>query len=332
MRLYRSVVSTVALIVFALAAPTAPLAETAADKYPERPIRLVVPFPAGGINDVLARVWANAITPHLGTIIIENRGGGGSMNGSAEVAHAPPDGYTLLLGNSTNQVLNPQLMRSPPFDPAKDFIAVTILTKIPNAIAVHPSLPVHNLKELADYARANPGKLSYGSAGVGSMTHLSAELFKKLAGGLDMVHVPYRGGAPGISDITSGNIPVISLSMAAQLLALHRGGKIRILCVNASTRVETAPEIPTAVESGFPDLVVQVFNGIFAPAGTPRPIVDRIANASKKIMTDPELQKALKAAGAEIVLDSDSDKAMRFVAEERERWTPIIKASGIETR
>lgn len=328
MRLLRSMIGPAAFIAMAVA----PLAAPAADKYPERPIRLVVPFPAGGINDVLARVWANTITPHLGTIIIENRGGGGSMIGSAEVAHAPPDGYTLLLGNSTNQVLNPQLMRSPPFDPAKDFIAVTILTKIPNAIAVHPSLPVHNLKELADYARANPGKLSYGSAGIGSMTHLSAELFKKLAGGLDMVHVPYRGGAPGIADITSGTVPVISLSMAAQLLALHRAGKIRILCVNASARVEAAPDIPTAVESGFPGLVVEVFNGIFAPAGTPKAIVDRIANDTKKIMTDPEFQKVLKAAGAEIVLDSDSEKAGRFVAEERARWTPIIKASGIETR
>ena len=332
MCLYRSVIKAAVLVAIALATPTALLAASAADNYPDRPIRLVVPFPAGGINDVLARVWANTITPHLGTIIIENRGGGGSMIGSAEAAHAPPDGYTLLLGNSTNQVLNPQLMRFPPFDPVKDLIAVTILTKIPNAIAVHPSLPVHNLKELADYARANPGKLSYGSAGIGSMTHLSAELFKKLAGGLDIVHVPYRGGAPGISDLTSGTVPVISLSMAAQLLALHHAGKIRILCVNASTRVEAAPDIPTAVESGYPGLVVQVFNGIFAPAGTPKPIVDRIANATKKIMTDPELQKVLKAAGAEVVLDSDSDKAARFVAEERQHWTPIIKASGIEVR
>jgi tripartite-type tricarboxylate transporter receptor subunit TctC len=332
MCLYRSVIKAAVLVAIALATPTALLAASAADNYPDRPIRLVVPFPAGGINDVLARVWANTITPHLGTIIIENRGGGGSMIGSAEVAHAPPDGYTLLLGNSTNQVLNPQLMRSPPFDPVKDLIAVTILTKIPNAIAVHPSLPVHNLKELADYARANPGKLSYGSAGIGSMTHLSAELFKKLAGGLDMVHVPYRGGAPGISDLTSGTVPVISLSMAAQLLALHHAGKIRILCVNAQARVEVAPDIPTAVESGYPGMVVQVFNGIFVPAGTPKPIVDRIAIATKKIMTDPELKKILKAAGAEVVLDSDSDKATRFVAEERERWTPIIKASGIEVR
>ena len=327
MRLHRSVVSAAALIAMTLAAP---LAASAADNYPDRPIRLIVPFPAGGINDVLARVWANTITPHLGTIIIENRGGGGSMIGSAEVAHAPPDGYTLLLGNSTNQVLNPQLMRSPPFDPAKDFIAVTILTKIPNAIAVHPSLPVHNLKELADYARANPGKLSYGSAGVGSMTHLSAELFKKLAGGLDMVHVPYRGGAPGICghDKRHGAGDFVEHGRSASRTP-PRGKNSNSLRERIRLALKLAPDIPTAVEAGYPGMVVQVFNGIFAPAGTPRPIVDRIANATKKIMTDPELQKVLKAAGAEIVLDSDSDKATRFVVEERERWTPIIKASGI---
>ena len=332
MNLHRTAVGAVALLTISLAVQIAPLAAPAADNYPDRPIRLIVPFPAGGINDVLARVWADKITPHLGTVIIENRGGGGSMIGSAEAARATPDGYTLLLGNSTNQVLNPQLMRSPPFDPAKDFVAVTILTKIPNAIAVHPSLPVHTLKELADYARSNAGKLSYGSAGVGTMTHLSGELFKKLAGGLDIVHVPYRGGAPGIADITGGTVPVISLSMAAQLLALHRAGKIRIICVNAAARVEVAPEIPTAVESGFPGLVVEVFNGIFVPAGTPRPIVDRIANATKKVMTDPELQRVLKGAGADVVVDSDPDKAAQFVTAERERWTPIINASGIEKR
>jgi tripartite-type tricarboxylate transporter receptor subunit TctC len=313
-----------------LASPT--VAAFAAEDYPERAIRLVVPFPAGGINDVLARVWADKIAPHLGTVTIENRGGGGGMIGSAEVARAAPDGYTLLLGNSTNQVLNPELMRSPPFDPAKDFIPVTILATIPNVIAVSSSLPVRDLKELADYARANPGTLSYGSAGVGTMTHLSGELFKKLAGGLDIVHVPYRGGAPAITDITGGTQPVISLSMAAQILALHRAGKIRLLCVNASSRLEIAPDIPTAAESGFPGLVVEVFNGIFVPAGTAKPIVDRIADATRKIMTDGDLQTALKGAGAHIVVDSGPDQAARFVAAERARWTPIIAASGIEKR
>lgn len=316
---------------FAMLAALAPPVSLA-DTYPDRPIRLIVPFPAGGINDVLARAWANKVAPHLGTIVIDNRGGGGGMVGAAEAARAQPDGYTLLIGNSTNQVLNPQLMKSPPFNPATDFAAITMLTKIPNALAVHPSLPVHTLAELADYARANPGKLSYGTAGVGTTTHLSAALFMRLAGGLDMVHVPYRGGAPGTSDITGGTIPVISLSTAAHLIELHRVGKIRILCVNSTKRVGAAPDIPTSVELGYPDLVVEVFNGIFAPAGTPRPIIDRIAAATRKIDTDPDYQRVLKASGAEVIVDSDPDTAARSMAEQRERWAPMIKASGIEKR
>ena len=301
--------------------------------YPERAIRLVVPFPAGGINDVLARVWANTIGPHLGTIVVENRGGGGSMIGSAEVAHAAPDGYTLLLGNSTNQILNPQMMRSPPFDPAKAFEAVTILTKIPNVIAVHPSLPVHSLKELVDYARSHPGQLSYGSAGVGTMTHLSAELFKKLASGLDMVHVPYRGGAPGTADLTGGNVPVMSLSAAAQLFELHREGKIRILCVNAPARVEAAMDIPTAVEAGYPGMVVQVFNGIFAPAGTPKPIVEKIAQASNEIMSESRTTKDTESLGCRNRAQFRPHEGGTICRRgARTLETPIIKASGIEVR
>jgi len=329
MNLRRSLIGAAVLVGMALAAP---FGAAAADTYPDRPIRLIVPFPAGGINDVLARVWANAVAPDLGTVIIENRGGGGSMIGSADVAHAAPDGYMLLLGNSTNQVLNPQLMRSPPFNAAKDLIPVTIITTIPNVIAVTPSLPVHNLRELADYARAHPGKLSYGSAGVGTMTHLSGELFKKLGGGLEIVHIPYRGGAPAITDITGGTLPMVSLSMAGQLLALHKAGKIRILCVNATSRVAAAPDIPTTVESGFPDLVVEVFNGIFVPAATPKPIIDRIANATKKIITDPKVQNVLEGVGANIIVDSDPEKAKQFVTAERARWEPIIKEAGIPLR
>ena len=320
------------IAVLTLASPLVWRAANAADDYPARSIRVIVPFPAGGINDVLGRVWANAITPHLGTVIIENRGGGGSMIGSNEVARAQPDGYTLLLGNSTNQLLNPQLMKSPPFNPETDFSAVAILALIPNVMAVHPSIPVQSLKELADYARQNPGKLSYGSAGVGTMTHLSGELFKQQAGGLDIVHVPYRGGAPGISDLIGGAVPVMSLSIAAQLLELHAAGKIRILCVNAPSRLAIAPDIPTAPEAGFPGMVVQVFNGIFAPAATPKPVLDRIAEGTRKAMAGGEVQDILGAAGATIVADSSPEKAARFVKAERDRWTPIIKASGIEIR
>jgi tripartite-type tricarboxylate transporter receptor subunit TctC len=234
------------------------------------------------------------------------------------------DGYTLLLGNSTNQVLNPQLMRSPPFDPAKDFVAVTILTKIPNAMAVHPSLPVHTLKELADYARANAGKLSYGSAGVGTMTHLSGELFKKLAGGLDMVHVPYRGGAPGIADITGGTVPVVSLSMARSLAHPPENS---ILC--AEPRSASSRPDPDRDRSGRRDRRLQ---RNICPAGTPRPIALH-CRRHQEIMIDPGLQKVLKGAGADIVITTPTSTRQRSsLTAERARWTPIIRRRASKKR
>jgi tripartite-type tricarboxylate transporter receptor subunit TctC len=310
----------------------APFGLAATDSYPNHPIRLIVPFAAGGITDVQGRIWARAVTPALGTVAVENRAGGGSMIGAAEVAHAAPDGYTLLIGNTSNQVLNPELMRSPPFNAEKDLTPVAIFATIPNVIVVSASLPVHNLRELAAYARAHPGKLSYGSAGVGTMTNLSGELFKKLAGGLNIVQIPYRGGAPATADLISGTLPMASLSMAAPLLALHKQGKIRILCVDASSRLKIAPDIPVAAESGFPGLMVEVFDGVFVPTRTPKSIIDRISTASKKAMSDPEVQRAMERVGARVVTDSDPEKARRLVMMERNRWRPIIRESGIPMR
>ncbi len=300
--------------------------------YPDHPIKLVVPFAAGGITDVLGRVWANGAGATLGTIIIENRGGGGSMIGATEVAHAAPDGYTLLVGNTSNQVLNPELMESPPFDAEKDLIPLVIFTAIPNVIVASASLPVHDLKELVAYARKNPGKLSYGSAGVGTMTNLSGELFKKLGGNLNIVHVPYRGGAPVITDLISGTLPIASLSVAAPLLALHKQGKIRILCVEAEKRLGIAPDIPTAAEAGFPDLVVEVFDGIFAPAGTPQAAIDKVVAANAVAMKNPAVLATIEKVGGHPMPYSDPGSAAKFMALERNRWRPIIREIGIPKR
>jgi len=303
-----------------------------ASGYPDRPIKLVVPFAAGGITDVLGRVWANGAAAELGTIVIENRGGGGSMIGATEVARASPDGYTLLVGNTSNQVLNPELMASPSFDAEKDLIPVAMFLTIPNVIVVSSSLPINNLKELAAFARENPGKLSYGSAGVGTMTNLSGELFKKLAGGLNIVHVPYRGGAPVIADLISGTLPIASLSVAAPLLELHNKGQIRILCVEAEERLKVAPELPTAAESGFPDLVVEVFNGIFAPRGTPQPVLNKVVAANAAAMKVPAVLEAIERVGGRPILSSDPKMAEAFVVAERNRWRPIIREIGIPKR
>jgi tripartite-type tricarboxylate transporter receptor subunit TctC len=296
--------------------------------YPNRPIRLIVPFPPGGVNDVVARLWAEKARPLLGTLVIENRGGAGGVIGAAEAARAQPDGYTLLLGSSGTQIINPAVMNRPPYDPQKDFTAVTILAGTATSIAVHPSLPVHSLKDLVDHAKANPGRLSYGSAGAGTMTHLSGELFKQLAGGLDMLHVPYKGTGPGLTDLMSGNVPVFMPNITGQVLALHQTGKIRILAVASPTRIKAAPDLPTAIEAGLDGMVGITFSGLFAPAGTPGEIIQRIHSAARQALADPELQAAMLNSGSEPIGEISPADAQRFVQEEHGRWAPVIKASG----
>src|SRR6266536_5162710 len=222
--------------------------------YPDRAIRLIVPFSPGGATDVVGRLWAEKMKPLIGTVVTENRGGGGGVTGAAEVARAQPDGHTFLFGKTSTQVLLPAIMPNPPYDPLKDFIGIYILCNAPTSIVVHASVPARNLAELIAYARANPGKLSYGSAGAGTVTNLAGELFKQLIGAPDIVHIPYKGAAPGVADLASGHIPMMTVNVTGQLLDLHRSGKIRILAVTSPARLKGAPEIPTAVEAGLPNM------------------------------------------------------------------------------
>ncbi|MPZ57113.1 MAG: tripartite tricarboxylate transporter substrate binding protein [Rhizobiales bacterium] len=311
-----------------LATVLTPLPAASQDKYPSRPIHLVVPFPPGGVTDVVGRLWADKAKAELGTIVIDNRGGAGGTIGAAEVARAAPDGYTLLLGNTSNIVINPVTMPNPPYDPLKAFAPIAIITEIPTSIVIHPSVPAKNLRELIAYAKANPGKLSYGSAGAGTATNLSGELFKDLGGNLDIVHIPYKGAGPGMADLISGHIPMFTPNITAQVLSLHEAGKVRILAINAPKRIKAAPNIPTAEEAGVPGMVVLVFNGLFAPAGTPKAVLDRIAQVNKKVMNDPDMQKVLNKAGAEGVTDSSPAEATKFVSVEIKRWTPVLKATA----
>src|SRR5687767_2319451 len=207
----------------------------AQEKYPTRPIRMVIPFPPGGIMDTIGRQWAERVGPSLGAIVIDNRSGAGGVIGATEVARARADGYTILMGNTSTQVLNPAAMRSPPYDPAKDFVAIDMIALSATSIVVHPSLPVRTLKELIAYARANPGKLSYGSAGAGTVTHLAGEMLKQRTG-LSIVHVPYKGVGLATTDLLGGYIPVMTPHVNAHFLALHRAGKVRTLAINAPTR------------------------------------------------------------------------------------------------
>jgi tripartite-type tricarboxylate transporter receptor subunit TctC len=319
------------LLAFTLAAAAAtalvPHFAYAQSQYPARPIRVVVPFPPGGVVDTIARLWAQQAGPMLGTLVADNRGGAGGVIGAGEVARSQPDGYTLLIGNTSTQIINPAVMKQPAYDPAKDFVTIDIIAISVTSIMVHPSLPVRNLKELIAYAKANPGKLSYASAGAGTLTHLAGEMFKQRAGGLQIVHVPYRGVGLAISDLVSGYVPMMTPNVTGQLLALYRAGKIRILSVNGASRLKAAPEIPTTNEF-LPNMVAQLFTGVFAPAGTPPAVVDRVSQVTRKALSDKGFQQKLIQSGFEPVLDSSPAKAQRFVDEEHDRLLPVIKATG----
>jgi tripartite-type tricarboxylate transporter receptor subunit TctC len=318
------------LLAASIAVAATALAATAAaqERYPARPIRLVVPSVPAGVHDVIGRVWGEKVKPQLGTIVIDNRGGGGGLIGANDVAHAQPDGYSILLGSTTTHVLLTLAMANPPYDPVKDFSAVAVFAASSTSVVINASVPARTLAELVAYAKANPGKLSYGSAGNGSITNLAGELFKLPAGGLDIVHVPYKGIGQGVSDLIGGQIPMLSANATAQILDLHRAGKVRILAVNARSRVKSAPDIPTAIEAGLPDMVAQTTFGVFAPAGTPRPILERINAVTQDAMAEPQFQNELLRLGFQPVLEVGPDKAAGVFQEELARWTPILKATS----
>jgi tripartite-type tricarboxylate transporter receptor subunit TctC len=298
-------------------------------KYPDRPIRLVIPFAPGGLYDSTGRPWAESVKPYLGMIVVENMGGAGSSLGTAAVARALPDGYTILLGGTPGMVVNPIASTRLPYDPVKDFEPIAILGYNPTLIDVHPALPVRTLKELADYAKANPGKLSFGSSGTGSMNHLVGERFKSLTG-TDIPHVPYRGAGPAMTDLISGHIPMLVQSVSAQAFELHNTGKLRILAVTSATRLAAAPAIPTIAEAGLAGLTSQNFIGLYAPKGTPKAMVEQIAQASRAALADKELQRLFNASGFTPDFDSTPEKARRLLEAEIAYWTPVIRSIGLK--
>jgi tripartite-type tricarboxylate transporter receptor subunit TctC len=299
-------------------------------RYPDHPIKLIVPFAPGGATDVVGRLWGERLKPVLGTVVVENRASGGGAPGTAEAARAPADGYTFLFANTSTQVLVPTLMKNPSYDPVKDFVGIYILCVAPISIVVHESVPAKTLRELIDYAKANPGKLSYGSAGAGTITNLAGELFKLLIGAPDIVHIPYKGSAPGVVDLASGHIPMMTPNIGGPLLQLHRAGKVRILAVTSRHRLKIAPDIPTAIEAGLPDMLAESFNGLFAPAGVSATILDLVAQHTRALAGDEEFQKRLLVSGFETIVDSGPQQAQRLVSDELARWTPIMKATNFK--
>ena len=315
---------------YGIAAASAAMLPSSALAYPDRPIRLIVPFSPGGATDVAARLWAEKMKAALGTIVVENKGGGGGVIGATEVARSQPDGQTLLFGNTSTQVLIPAIMPKPPYDPIKDFAGVYIMCLSPTCIVVHESVPARTLAEFIAYAKANASKLSYGTAGAGTMTNLSGELFKHLIGAPQITHIPYKGAAPGVTDLAAGHIPMMTPNVGGPLLQFHRAGKVRILAIAAKQRMKAAPDIPTAIEAGLPDMVAANFNGLFARAGTPQPILDRLGQLTRAAMAEEAVQQSLITSGFEPILDSSPEEASRMVADEWARWTPIIKAIGFK--
>ena len=302
-----------------------PLPSSAA--FPERPITLVVPFPAGGSTDLIARLVASRMTATLGQqIVVDNRGGAGGNLGSAAVAKAEPDGYTLLMGTVATHALNPALYKKMPFDPVKDFAPVSLLVLVPNVLVVNPEFPAKTVPELIELLKAKPGEFSYASSGNGTPLHLSGELFKTMAG-VDMVHVPYKGAGPALVDVIAGHVPIMFDNLPPSLEQI-RAGKLRGLAVTTRERAPSAPDMPTIAET-LPGYETYSWNAIFAPAGTPKEAIDKINAAGLAALADPEVKAKLQDLSATIV-GSTPDELAQHVQAELTKWAPIVKASGAQ--
>lgn len=304
-----------------------PLRAFAQDGFPNRPMRLIVPFSPGGVVDVIARLWVEEMRG-LGTFVVENQGGAGGVTGAHNVARASGDGYTMLLGNTSTQVVNPLVMANPPYDPTKAFKTISIIANSAVAVAVNPSVPVKTLAELVAHIKANKDKVSYGSPGAGTLTHLTGEIFKQLAETPELAHVPYRGAGPGITDLVAGHIPTMMLNITSQVLELHRTDKIRIIAVCTPKRIGVLPDVPAAAET-MPQLVAQLFTGLFVPASTPGDIIEKAAAVNKAAMASKPFQQKLVEAGFEPVNDTPAE-AQKFVDAEISRLGPLIKSTGFK--
>ena len=298
----------------------------AEDKYPSKPITIVVPFSAGGTTDILARIVGVKLGETLGeTVIIDNRPGAGGNIGAALVAKAKPDGYTLLMGTVGTHAINQTLYPKLSFDPIKDFAPLTRVANLPNLLVVHPSVPVKNVQELIAYAKANPGKLNFGSSGNGSSIHLSGELFKNMTG-IDMQHVPYKGSAPAVTDLLGGQISMMFDNMPSAIQHV-KSGKLRPLAVTTTKRSPALPNVPTIAESGVKGYEATSWFGLLAPAGTPPALVNRLNAELVKILAMPDVKKQMAEQGAETYSETPAAFSA-FIKSETAKWAKVVKASG----
>ena len=311
------------VVILTAAAATAAQAQA---PYPSKPVRIVVPFPAGGTTDILARAVAQKLVESNGQpVVVDNRPGAGGNIGAELVAKAPPDGYTLLMGTVGTHAINPSLYARMPYDHQKDFAPVILVAGVPNVLVVHPSVPANTVQELIAYGRANPGKLNFASSGSGTSIHLAGELFKTMSG-VQMTHVPYKGSAPAIADLIGGQVQIMFDNLPSALPQI-KAGRLRALAVTSAQRAPALPDVPTVAEAGLPGFEASSWFGLLAPAGTPKDVIAKLNTEVAKWLASPEAREKLTAQGANAFGMSPED-FVRHIAVETTKWQKVVKESG----
>jgi len=314
------------MLIASLAACGAALAPAAAAQaYPTKPVRIIVPFPAGGTTDIIARPIAQKLTETFKqTFLVDNRPGGGANIGAELAAKSPPDGYTLFMA-STIHTINPSLYPKLAYDPVRDFAPITIIAETAQVLCVHPSVPVTTVKELVAYARQRPGQLNYSSAGNGSQPHLTAEMFRAMTG-VDIVHVPYKGAPPAMTDLLAGQV-ALTFATAPSAVPHVKSGRIRALGVSTAQRITALPDVPTIAEAAVPGFESSGSNGLAAPAGTPPAIIERLNAAVVKIVKEPQMSAYLSGQGADPATTTPAEYAA-YIKAEVAKWAKVVKDSG----
>ncbi|MEN3348131.1 MAG: hypothetical protein V7632_1766, partial [Bradyrhizobium sp.] len=299
-----------------------------AQNYPVRPITLVIPFAPGGSTSIVGRGVAEKMGELLGEkVVVDNRPGAGGTVGTKAVAKSDPDGYTLLLGYTGTLAIGPSLYKNAGYDPREDFAPIGMIGNAPNSLVVHPSFPAKTVAELISYAKANPGKVNFGSAGAGTASHITGEYFGRAAG-ITLVHIPYKGTGPALTDLLGGHIPMVFAPIPASHTNVA-AGKLRALAVTSTTRSGLLPDVPTIAEAALPGFDASLYYGLVAPAGTPRPIIDKLNKALHAALASEEVKRQLGNDGTDITPGTPEDYA-DFIDKDEKKWAQLVKASGVE--
>jgi tripartite-type tricarboxylate transporter receptor subunit TctC len=316
------------LLAAGLALPTIPLGAYGQEAWPERPVQLLVPYAPGGSNDVVARLMSPGFTEAFGgkAFPVDNRAGAGGAVGMAIVARGRPDGYSLLVSSASNHIFNHFVVPNQGYDPREALSAACMWVDVPNAIVVHASLGVSNLQELIAKVKSTPGGLGFGSSGIGTSNHLGGELLK-IQTGMDLTHIPYRGGGPLLNDIVAGTVQLAVMNLPTALPAIE-SGRVKLIGLATDKRLSSRPDYPTIAEQGFPDYTVRSWTGLFAPRGTPRPILDRLSTESKRLLETPTIRTRLIELGSEPIW-MGPDETDAFVRAEWDKWGPIVRQAGV---